>query len=132
MGSLDVRTNVRLVGTTPRHTRAIMSTFLETGWCCLRHAPQLQALTLAPYQQSLLTAGTVQRRADHGGPALRRLHPGPDLPWGLVPHMLQMAAFQFGHPIPLGIFVKSDDPPPHTSPGEIFVRVCLTAKCRCP
>ena len=43
-----------------------------------------------------------------------------------MPHVLRVAAFEFGHLLPLGIFMKADDQPPHTSPGKIFVRVCLT------
>jgi len=41
--------------------------------------------------------------------------------------VLLMAAFKFGHPVSLRILMKTDDPPSHTSPGEILVRVCLTA-----
>jgi hypothetical protein len=45
-----------------------------------------------------------------------------------VSHVLLMAAFKFGHPVSLRILMKTDDPPSHTSPAEILVRVCLT-KC---
>jgi hypothetical protein len=77
---------------------------------------------------SVLTSDTIQGAADHGGAAFRRLHPGPDLPRRLVPHVLRMAALELGYQVPFGVFVKADDPPSHTSPpGEIFVRVCLTA-----
>jgi hypothetical protein len=75
---------------------------------------------------SLLTADTIQRGANHRGSALSCLHPRPDLPRGLVPDVLRVAAFEFGHPMPLQIFVKADDRSPHPSLGEIFARACLT------
>jgi hypothetical protein len=39
-----------------------------------------------------------------------------------VTHVLGVAAFEFGHPMAIQILVEADDPPSHSSPGEILVR----------
>jgi hypothetical protein len=42
-------------------------------------------------------------------PARFRQHPGTELPWRLMPHMLAVAAGELGHPMPFVIAVESDD-----------------------
>ena len=45
------------------------------------------------------------RRAAIGG-----RDPATHLPWGVVPHVLRVPAFQIGDPVPFLIGVKADDP----------------------
>jgi hypothetical protein len=68
---------------------------------------------------SLLLSAThaVQRGADHGHAAFRCLHPGPDLPRWLVPHMQSMATFELGHPVPHRVLMKADYPLSHAVPS---------------
>ena len=36
-------------------------------------------------------------------------HPGPHLPGWRVPDVLRMPAFQFSHPVQLGVLMEADD-----------------------
>jgi len=57
----------------------------------------------------------IQKCADGPGAAAGSLHPWAVCPGRIVPDMLTMAAFQFGHPVPLVVLVESDNSPFHMS-----------------
>lgn len=42
-----------------------------------------------------------------------RCHPGPLLPWRVVPQVLRMAAFQIGYPVAVFVLMKRDDAAVH-------------------
>ena len=60
---------------------------------------------------------------------LRRQHPGPQLPWRIVPHMLPMAAFEVRDPMTFVVGVKTDDPARYRR-GRVVVGRHLAARSR--
>src|SRR5579883_2872108 len=51
----------------------------------------------------------LERRAEHGIAPLRRRHPGPADPRGIVTHVLVVSAVELGDPVVLGIAAVTDD-----------------------
>jgi hypothetical protein len=53
----------------------------------------------------------AQLHAEVAASSFRRGYPGSNLPWGIVPHVLGVAAVEVGYPVPLSILVEIDDAP---------------------
>src|SRR5512141_3099524 len=59
------------------------------------------------------TLSAADQRAQMAGAAFRADHPWPVYPRRLVAHMPIVAAFEFGHPVPLAVLTIADDAPLH-------------------
>jgi hypothetical protein len=65
-----------------------------------------------------VTENAVQGSTDEASSPIFRRHPRPNLPGRIVPHVLGMAALEFGNPMLLIILVESNDSPFH-QPGSL-------------
>ena len=63
--------------------------------------------------RSRLAGDALQPLANHAGPAVVGENPRTHLPRRVVAHVLGVAALQVGHPVILGVLVKTDDLPLH-------------------
>src|SRR4029078_83814 len=51
------------------------------------------------------------RRPDERGTPVGGQHPGTQLPWRLVAHVLPVTAFELGHPVAVLVLMKAGDAP---------------------